>query len=96
MERAGKIFHTRMTAHALTLSLTYVKLYFLLFLSLLLAPVCPQPFLSSALLQTHLYFISVTFTYSHHHRSPFLLLPSLVSHLCLFNALPISAAPTEY
>lgn len=64
--------------------------------STLLSPFCPQPFLCSTLLQTHLYFISVPFTYSHRHCSLFVLLPSLISHLCQFNALPIRAALSEY
>lgn len=82
MERAGEIFHTHMSAHALTLSLTYVKLSFLLFFFLTFHHFCPQPPLSSALLQTHLYFISVLFTYSHHHHSLSFFLPSLIS-VCL-------------
>lgn len=83
-----------------TYSFTYLCKTLLSYLpqsaSTLLSPFCPQTFLYSTLLQTHLYFISVPFTYSHSHCSFFFPLPSLISHLCQFNALPIRAAPSEY
>lgn len=52
---------------------TFSSLPFPLSDSTPLSPLCPQPSLSSALLQTHLYFISVLFTYSHCYHSLFLL-----------------------
>ena len=98
MEQAGVIFHPHMSAHNTpTLLLTYIQLSSLpLYNSVPLSYFCPKASISGASLQTHLDFISVLFTHAHGHRSILLLLPSLICHLCLSNALPIRAAPTAY
>lgn len=62
MERAGEIFHTHTSAHALTLSLTYVKLSFplFLFLTVFLSARSVLNHLSLVLYYKHVYTLSLS------------------------------------
>ncbi len=62
MERAGEIFHTHKSAHALTLSLTYVELSFLLlpFLTIFLSALSVLNHLSLVLHYKHVYTLSLS------------------------------------
>lgn len=62
MERAGEIFHTHTSAHALILSLTYVKLSFLpfLLLTIFLSALSVPNHLSLVLYYKHVYTLSLS------------------------------------